>query len=147
MILATSKIIDLILIYPINAVIIFKFVMPTNPTLLVLTIWTPFPPNFSDNNYLSKNDNLIQVLHLKLREFDLIFFKIRIAARKELALMEDLIPLLHKLAQRREISGLGAYEQWEQRQIGNIIMMIYAWQFVANVVKILSLTKRCKALK
>jgi len=68
MILATSKIIDLILIYPINAVIIFNkvfiFVMPTNPTLLVLTIWTPFTPNFSDNNYLSKNDNLIQVLHL-----------------------------------------------------------------------------------
>ena len=31
--------------------------------------------------------------------------------RKELALMEDLIPLLHKLAQGREISGLGAYEQ------------------------------------
>ena len=30
--------------------------------------------------------------------------------RKELALMEDLIPLLHKLAQGREISGLGAYE-------------------------------------
>lgn len=29
----------------------------------------------------------------------------------ELALMEDLIPLLHKLAQEREISGLGAYEQ------------------------------------
>jgi type I restriction enzyme R subunit len=28
----------------------------------------------------------------------------------ELALMEDLIPLLHKLAQGREISGLGAYE-------------------------------------
>jgi type I restriction enzyme R subunit len=26
-------------------------------------------------------------------------------------LMEDLIPLLHKLAQGREISGLGAYEQ------------------------------------
>jgi type I restriction enzyme R subunit len=31
--------------------------------------------------------------------------------QKELALMEDLIPLLHKLAQGREISGLGAYEQ------------------------------------
>ncbi len=31
--------------------------------------------------------------------------------KKELALMEDLIPLLHKLAQGREISGLGAYEQ------------------------------------
>lgn len=31
--------------------------------------------------------------------------------RKELALMEDLIPLLHKLAQGREISGLKAYEQ------------------------------------
>jgi type I restriction enzyme R subunit len=31
--------------------------------------------------------------------------------QKELALMEDLIPLLHKIAQRREISGLGAYEQ------------------------------------
>ncbi|TAJ93822.1 MAG: type I restriction endonuclease subunit R [Gammaproteobacteria bacterium] len=29
----------------------------------------------------------------------------------ELALMEDLIPLLRKLAQGREISGLGAYEQ------------------------------------
>jgi type I restriction enzyme R subunit len=29
----------------------------------------------------------------------------------ELKLMEDLIPLLHKLAQGREISGLGAYEQ------------------------------------
>ena len=29
----------------------------------------------------------------------------------ELALMADLIPLLHKLAQGREISGLGAYEQ------------------------------------
>ena len=29
----------------------------------------------------------------------------------ELALMEDLIPLLHNLAQGREISGLGAYEQ------------------------------------
>ena len=32
-------------------------------------------------------------------------------AKAELALMEDLIPLLHKLAQGREISGLGAYEQ------------------------------------
>lgn len=31
--------------------------------------------------------------------------------QKELALMEELIPLLHKLAQGREISGLGAYEQ------------------------------------
>ncbi|MGE4294889.1 MAG: type I restriction endonuclease subunit R [Campylobacterales bacterium] len=31
--------------------------------------------------------------------------------QKELALMEDLAPLLHKLAQGREISGLGAYEQ------------------------------------
>jgi type I restriction enzyme R subunit len=31
--------------------------------------------------------------------------------QKELTLMEDLIPLLHKLAQGREISGLGAYEQ------------------------------------
>jgi type I restriction enzyme R subunit len=30
--------------------------------------------------------------------------------KAELALMEDLIPLLHKLAQEREISGLGAYE-------------------------------------
>ncbi|WP_295584841.1 type I restriction endonuclease subunit R [uncultured Lamprocystis sp.] len=30
---------------------------------------------------------------------------------KELALMEDLMPLLHGLAQGREISGLGAYEQ------------------------------------
>jgi len=29
----------------------------------------------------------------------------------ELALMADLVPLLHKLAQGREISGLGAYEQ------------------------------------
>jgi type I restriction enzyme, R subunit len=31
--------------------------------------------------------------------------------RKELDLMEDLIPLLHRLAQGREISGLKAYEQ------------------------------------
>jgi len=31
--------------------------------------------------------------------------------QKELALMEDLSPLLHKLAQGREISGLSAYEQ------------------------------------
>ncbi len=31
--------------------------------------------------------------------------------QKELALMEELIPLLHKRAQGREISGLGAYEQ------------------------------------
>ena len=30
---------------------------------------------------------------------------------KELALMEDLIPLLKKLAQGREILGLAAYEQ------------------------------------
>lgn len=30
--------------------------------------------------------------------------------QKELALMEDLIPLLHKLAKGRDISGLGAYE-------------------------------------
>jgi type I restriction enzyme R subunit len=30
--------------------------------------------------------------------------------QKELVLMEDLIPLLHKLAQGREISGLNAYE-------------------------------------
>lgn len=29
----------------------------------------------------------------------------------ELALMEELTPLLHKLAQGREISGLSAYEQ------------------------------------
>ncbi len=31
--------------------------------------------------------------------------------QKELALMEDLMPLLHRLAQGREISGLGVYEQ------------------------------------
>jgi type I restriction enzyme R subunit len=31
--------------------------------------------------------------------------------KKELALMEDLMPLLHKLAQGRDISGLDAYEQ------------------------------------
>ena len=31
--------------------------------------------------------------------------------KAELALMEELIPLLHKFAQGREISGLGAYEQ------------------------------------
>lgn len=31
--------------------------------------------------------------------------------QKELALMEELVPLLHKLALGREISGLGAYEQ------------------------------------
>jgi len=31
--------------------------------------------------------------------------------QKELALMDDLIPLLHKLAHGREISGLSAYEQ------------------------------------
>ena len=31
--------------------------------------------------------------------------------QKELALMADLIPLLHKLAQGREISGLAVYEQ------------------------------------
>ena len=31
--------------------------------------------------------------------------------QKELALMDDLIQLLHKLAQGRDISGLGAYEQ------------------------------------
>jgi type I restriction enzyme, R subunit len=30
--------------------------------------------------------------------------------KRELALMEDLIPLLHKLAPGREISGLNAYE-------------------------------------
>ena len=30
--------------------------------------------------------------------------------QKELALMEDLIPLLRKLAKGRDISGLGAYE-------------------------------------
>ena len=29
----------------------------------------------------------------------------------ELALMDELTPLLHKLAQGREISGLSAYEQ------------------------------------
>ncbi len=31
--------------------------------------------------------------------------------QKELALVEDLMPLLHKIAQGREISGLSAYEQ------------------------------------
>lgn len=31
--------------------------------------------------------------------------------QKELALMEELILLLHKYAQRRDISGLNAYEQ------------------------------------
>ncbi len=30
--------------------------------------------------------------------------------KKELALMEDLVPYLNKLAQGREISGLAAYE-------------------------------------
>jgi len=35
----------------------------------------------------------------------------KVRTQKELALMEDLIPLLHKLSQGREISGLGAYEQ------------------------------------
>lgn len=32
-------------------------------------------------------------------------------SQKELALMADLLPLLQKLAQGREISGLKAYEQ------------------------------------
>ncbi|WP_312854411.1 type I restriction endonuclease subunit R, EcoR124 family [Paludibacterium denitrificans] len=31
--------------------------------------------------------------------------------QKELALMEELTPLLHKLAQGRDISGLSVYEQ------------------------------------
>jgi len=31
--------------------------------------------------------------------------------QKELALMEELTPLLHKLAQGREIAGLAAYEE------------------------------------
>jgi type I restriction enzyme, R subunit len=31
--------------------------------------------------------------------------------QKELALMDDLVPLLHKRAQGREISGLSAYEK------------------------------------
>jgi type I restriction enzyme R subunit len=31
--------------------------------------------------------------------------------QKELALMEDLAPLLHKLSKGQEISGLSAYEQ------------------------------------
>jgi len=35
----------------------------------------------------------------------------RARTQKELALMDDLIPLLHKRAEGREISGLGAYEQ------------------------------------
>lgn len=35
----------------------------------------------------------------------------KVRTQRELALMEDLIPLLHKRAQGREISGLGAYEQ------------------------------------
>ncbi|OGV31340.1 MAG: DEAD/DEAH box helicase [Lentisphaerae bacterium GWF2_45_14] len=35
----------------------------------------------------------------------------KVRAQKEDALMEDLIPLLHKLAQEREISGLAAYEK------------------------------------
>ena len=35
----------------------------------------------------------------------------KLRTQKELALMDDLIPLLHKLAQGRKISGLGAYEQ------------------------------------
>ncbi|MBK7984609.1 MAG: type I restriction endonuclease subunit R [Candidatus Competibacteraceae bacterium] len=35
----------------------------------------------------------------------------KVRTQRELALMEDLIPLLHRLAQGREISGLGAYEQ------------------------------------
>ncbi|SNX60580.1 type I restriction enzyme, R subunit [Nitrosomonas ureae] len=34
----------------------------------------------------------------------------KVRTQKELALMEDLIPLLHKLAQGREISGLKSYE-------------------------------------
>jgi len=32
-------------------------------------------------------------------------------SQKELAVMADLLPLLHKLAQGREVSGLKAYEQ------------------------------------
>lgn len=32
-------------------------------------------------------------------------------AQAELALVEELTPLLHKLAQGREFSGLSAYEQ------------------------------------
>ena len=35
----------------------------------------------------------------------------KLRMRKELALMDDMIPLFKKLAQGREISGLGAYEQ------------------------------------
>ena len=35
----------------------------------------------------------------------------KVRTQKELALMDELVPLLNKLAQGREISGLGAYEQ------------------------------------
>jgi type I restriction enzyme R subunit len=35
----------------------------------------------------------------------------KVRTQKELALMEELIPLLHKLAKGQDISGLGAYEQ------------------------------------
>ena len=35
----------------------------------------------------------------------------KVRTQKELALMEELIPLLHKLAQGREIAGLGVYAQ------------------------------------
>jgi type I restriction enzyme, R subunit len=34
----------------------------------------------------------------------------KVRTQKELALMDDLMPLLKKLAQGREISGLAAYE-------------------------------------
>jgi len=34
----------------------------------------------------------------------------KVRSQKELALMEELVPHLHKLAQGREISGLAAYE-------------------------------------
>lgn len=35
----------------------------------------------------------------------------KVRTQRELALMKDVIPLLHKLSQGREISGLGAYEK------------------------------------
>ena len=46
---------------------------------------------------------------MKLSELQTLGWKARTQA--ELALMEDLLPLLTKRAQGRDISGLSAYEQ------------------------------------
>ena len=55
--------------------------------------------------------------------------------KKELALMEELVPQLKKLAQGREISGLSAYDVWTVKIVWTMIVLINWMLWLKNNIR------------